>query len=195
MIILVSETTTIFDKIDLRGKKKIAFIPNAKDKHKDKYSLEKYKAFFQNKGFVVKDVDLNAFKKDELYKELQKHDIIFVAGGNCFVLLEKIRKSGFDKIINKLLDKGVIYIGQSAGACVMGKSIEPIKLMDNPEISGISDYDGLGFVDFVFIPHYKNPKYQKTITEIEKIYDKKFNLEKFTDKEGIIIDKGIIRKI
>ena len=195
MIILVSKFDVIFDKIDLKGKKKIAFIPNAKDKHVDKSGLEKTRLFFKQKGFIVNDVNLNDFKNQDLYKEFLKYEIIYIAGGNCFVLLEKIRKSGFDKIITNLLNKGIIIIGESAGACVMGKSIEPIKLIDDFKASKLKNYEGLGFVNFVFIPHYKNPKYDMDITKIEHEYRKKFKLTKFTDYECVILENSNIRKI
>lgn len=195
MIILVSKVAAVFDKIDFKGKKKVAFIPNAKDKHTDKSGLEKTRSFFRQKGFIVNNIDLNHFKDKELYKELLKYEIIFIAGGNCFVLLEKIKKSGFEKILNKLLDKGIIFIGESAGACIMGKSIEPLKLIDNPKFAELENYDGLGFIDFVFVPHYKDPKYAQSIKQIEKVYGKKFDLKEFTDGEGIIIDNNKIRKI
>ena len=151
--------------------------------------------FFKQKGFIVHDVNLNEFKNQDLYKELLKYETIFIAGGNCFVLLEKIRNSGFDQILTNLLNKDIIIIGESAGACVMGKSIEPLKFMDKPELANLKNYEGLKFFDFVFIPHYKDPKYDSAIIKIEKEYVKKFNLKKFTDKEGIVIERGRIRKI
>ena len=44
MIILISDLFETFDKLPLKDKKNIAFIPNAKDKQ-DKSGLDKYKSF------------------------------------------------------------------------------------------------------------------------------------------------------
>lgn len=195
MIILISDLFTIADKIPINGKKKIAFIPNAKDMADDKSGIEKQRLFLQDMGHALKDVDLNNYRDDLLYHELSKYEVIYVAGGNCFVLLEKMRSAGFENVVRRLLKNGVVYIGQSAGACVMGSSIEPLREMDNPKLAKIGDYKGLGFVDFVFVPHYKNAKYEAAIAKIEKRYGKKFKLEKFTDSEWCVVDGDSIKRI
>ncbi|MBU1644033.1 MAG: peptidase E [Nanoarchaeota archaeon] len=196
MIILTSGLFEVYDKLPLDNVKKVAFIGNAKDKHIDKSGLEKYRKFFKDKGFEVEDIDLRKYKKRILFKKLSASDLIYVAGGNCFVLLEEMRKSGFDKIIRKLLDDGVIYLGQSAGSSVMGSSIEPLQLMDSkPDVTSLKNFDGLGFVDFVFVPHYKSEKYAEKVKNVRKKYSNKHKLEFFTDSEGLIIDNNSIKKI
>ncbi|MBI4153848.1 Type 1 glutamine amidotransferase-like domain-containing protein [Candidatus Woesearchaeota archaeon] len=195
MIILISDLFSTLNKLPITNKKTVAFIPNAKDGAKDKTGIEKQRAFLQENGYTLKDVDLNRYKDEKLYRELKKYGTLYVAGGNCFVLLERMRDSGFTRIIGKLIKEGIVYIGQSAGACVAGPSIEPLKKMDNPEMAKLESYGGLGFIDFVFLPHYKNAKYSKAIAGIEKEYGQKFILKKFTDSEGCIIEGRAIRKI
>ena len=88
MIILVSETTTIFDKIDLRGKKKIAFIPNAKDKHKDRVlNIVKGKYGLKNKSEAVNLV-ISKFEEEFLEPELRPEYV---------KKLQKIRKGKYIK--------------------------------------------------------------------------------------------------
>jgi len=193
MIILISSAKNIISKLPLENKRKIALIPNAE--LENKLRIKGYALFLKENGFNVSIIDLNKFKGNKLYNKLIKYEIIYIVGGNTFVLLQKIRESEFDKILPKLLEHGIVYVGQSAGAVVMGTSIEPTKLLDNPEDATLTNYNGLGYVDFVFIPHYKNPKYAAKMRQIEKIYSKKFKLRKFTDSEGLIIDNGVIRKI
>lgn len=193
MIILISSAKDILHKLPLRGRTKIALVPNAD--LKNKLRIKGYKQFLKDNGFKVTLVDLNKFQGNELYIELLKYEIIYLFGGNTFILLQKIRESGLDKILPKLLEKGIIYLGQSAGACVMGSSIEPMSSMDHPELAELDNYDGLKYANFVFIPHYKNPKYFAAIKQIEKIYSKKFKFKKFTDSQGLIIENGIIREI
>lgn len=200
MIVLISDVYSVFDKIPFKDKKRIAFIPNAKDNREDKSSLDRCRSFFKERGYVVNDIDLNKIRGNKLYEELSNHEVIFAAGGNCFVLLERMKTSGFVGMINKLLKKGVIYIGQSAGACVTGPSIEPLKFIDDSNVATLDNYEGLKLVDFIFIPHYKNTKYDAAIAKVEKKYQKKFVLKKFTDKEGMIIENGprgglVMRKI
>ena len=196
MIILISGFFEVYDKLPLDNVKKVAFIGNAKDKYVDKSGLIKYREFFKNKGYELENVDLRKFKQDTLFEKLSKFNLIFAAGGNSFVLLEAMRISGFDKIITKILDKGVIYLGQSAGSCVMGSSIEPFQLMDSkPEGTNLKDFKGLGFVDFVFVPHYKSEKYGKKVEKLVKKYSKTHKLQLFTDSEGLIMNHGSIQKI
>jgi len=193
MIILISNLSEIFHKLPLKNLKKIALISNAKDKNKNRLlSIKKYKNFFINNNYDVDIVDLKNFKRDKLYKKLLRYDIIFVMGGNCFYLLDLIRKSGFDKILDSLLKEGIIYIGQSAGACIMGSSIEPIKPMHEPTNTNLKNFEGLGYLDYVFVPHYKNPKYNKALEQIEQKYNNSFNLKKFKDSQGLIINKKSI---
>jgi dipeptidase E len=194
MIILISGFFEVYDKLPLKNIKKVAFIGNAKDKHADKSGLEKYRRFFREKYSVFEDVDLRKYNSDSLFKKLSTFDLIYVAGGNSFVLMEAMRKSGFDTIIKKLLDFGIIYLGQSAGACVMGSSIEPFKLYDRPEKANLKNFDGFGFVDFVFVPHDGNPRFADRVNILKKTPPKGFKLEFFTDEEAIIINKGLIKR-
>jgi dipeptidase E len=49
---------------------------------------------------------------------------VYVEGGNTFALLHHLRLSGFDSILQTLVEEGVIYVGLSAGSIVAGSSIE-----------------------------------------------------------------------
>ncbi len=196
MIILTSGLFEVYDKLPLDHVQKVAFIGNAKDKHLDKSGLDKYRQFFRRKGFEVEDIDLKKYRGETLFKKLSAFDLIYVAGGNCFVLLEAMRKSKFDKVIKRLLDKGVIYLSQSAGSCVMGSSIEPLQCLDSkPEAANLNSFEGLGFIDFVFVPHYKSKHYGKKVDNLNKKYSTKYNIRLFTDSEALIIDGKLIRKV
>jgi len=192
MIILVSSLINLLDEMPLSENKKVAFIPNGRDKHDSNRDppLEKDRAFLREKGYSVTDINLKEYQGDQLYKKLSEFEMIYVTGGNTFYLLEIIRKSGFDKILPKLLKKGVIYIGKSAGACVMGSSIEPMRVMDNPKKATLENYNGLRYFDFVFVPHSESKKFGELAKEIERKFSKKYKLKKFTDYEGVIIDNS-----
>lgn len=193
MIILISSVKDVISKLPLGNKKRLALIPNADLDNKIK--IKRYSLFLKKNGFNLSIVDLTKFKDDELYKKLLQFEIIFVVGGNTFVLLQKIRESGFDNILSKLLDNGIIYVGESAGACVMGTSIEPIHSIDKPENANLTNYNGLGYADFVFIPHSTNLRYIEKIVLIKRKYSKKFKLRTFSDTQGIIIENGVVRDI
>ena len=100
------------------SKLKVAFIPTASNLYKDKSWMYKDRDKLVTMGFEVQDLDIADKTKDVIEKELNSIDVVFVSGGNTFYLLEKVRESGFDEVIKKLIDKGVVYIGSSAGSAI-----------------------------------------------------------------------------
>ena len=174
---------------------KVAFIPTAADTYKDKSFIKEDRDKLIDLGFDVIDIDLKNKTMKELSGELKPCDIVFVAGGNSFYLLEKVKESGFDKIIRKLVkQKNIFYIGSSAGAVIVGPSIEPIKKLDDPsKASNLRSYEGLYLVDFVVLPHYGKEKYKEIYQKIIKKYGKKFNLIKITDMQAVIVEGNNFR--
>ena len=167
----------------------VAFIPTAADPYKDKWFVDEDRNKLKEKGFSVKDVDINGKTEQELLEELKDADIIFVAGGNTFYLLEKARESGFDKIVKELVQKGVIYVGSSAGATLAGPNIEPVKPFDDPsEAPSLKSFDGLNLVDFIILPHFEE-KNKKEYGEIIREYSEKgYKLITLTDNQAVVVE-------
>lgn len=188
MIVLFSDLQTFFNKIPLGNKRRVAFITNARDTYEDNTSLTVYKRFLENFNLLVEFIDLRNFSYDALFSKLSSFEVIYVTGGNSFYLLDVIKKSGFDKLLPSLLEKGIMYLGESAGAIVLGPTIEPTKHIDFPEYSNLTDYSGLGFYDFIFLPHSDVEKYIPKIKLVEETYSKDFVLKKFSNSQGLIID-------
>ena len=92
----------------------------------------------------ILDFDIKGKNEGQLEKELAKTDIIFVEGGNTFYLLYHARKSGFDRALPKLLNKGKLYVGVSAGSYIPCPTIEAAtwKHVDRNKI-GLKDLTGL----------------------------------------------------
>jgi dipeptidase E len=60
------------------------------------------------------------------------------------VLLDELRKSRFDELLIRMHRAGKILIGESAGALVLGPTIEPIRFIDEPERAPeLSEFTGL----------------------------------------------------
>jgi len=115
--------------------------------------------------------------------------IIFVAGGNVFYLLEKAKESGFDKVAVELVEKGVIYVGSSAGAALAGPDIEPIKELDDPlEAQNLKSTRSLNLVDFVVIPHYRSERFNEGVEKILKnSKEYKYKLIPITDQQAVVV--------
>ncbi len=82
-------------------------------------------------------------------KSLNNYGAVYVGGGNTFELLQKIRDSNFDKLLLPYLNKGGIYYGGSAGAIILGKTIETSflgKIKDKNTIK-MTNFQGLNLID------------------------------------------------
>lgn len=169
---------------------KIAFIPTAANPYTNKPFVERDWKFFEDRDYQLKEIEIAGKEESELERLLKGFDVIFLTGGNTFYLLEKIRESGFDRVIKKLVENGVIYAGESAGAIVAGPNIEPVEFMDHKEeAKSLTDYTGLGLIDFIPLPHYDNPKYGDAFKDIIASCDK-LNLKRevLTDDQAIIVE-------
>lgn len=106
-------------------------------------------------GFDLFDYTLTDKTPEDLENELGGADIIHVNGGNTFWLLLQARKSGFESFIRKHLESGKVYMGSSAGSLLAGPNIQIVETIDS-NVAGdkLTDYTGLGLVDFIAMPHW-----------------------------------------
>ncbi len=184
------------------GNKDIAVISNALDCYSD---LERRKKGEQEEMDVLKSLGLqpkvldlrNYFgRKEELEKQLNNFNAVWVRGGNVFVLRIAMGKSGFDEIIKKKKeDKDFVYAGYSAGPCSLAPSLKGFEIVD--DLSQVKNaypneniiWDGLGLVDFVFVPHYKSdhPESAAIDKEIEYLENNDIDYKPFKDGEVYIL--------
>jgi len=175
----------------------VAFIPTAADFDENKSYVDLDRNKLLELGFKVSDINIAEMTENYLQKRLEKADIIFVSGGNTFYLLEKSISSGFDKIVKRLVERGVYYIGSSAGSVLAGRKIEHVKLLDNAELaSNLKIYDGLKLIDAMILPHYGNKKYEARMNQIVKNYAAQKNkIITLTDNQAVIVKDGKFRII
>jgi len=144
--------------LDLVGKSaaetKIVVIPtagNVEPDTKDWY-LGQF-ANLQKHGYQWIDIVDPSASGVEWKERLKVADVVFVSGGNTFHLLDQLRKTGLDKWLTDKLDR-IVYVGASAGSIITGPTIgisgvEPA----DPNLPGLKDLTGLGWVDFEISPH------------------------------------------
>lgn len=132
----------------------VAFIATAADVYEDKWFVEVDRNKLVEQGFKIREIDLKSKNIEELEKELAGCDVIFVAGGNTFYLLQQVMKSGFDTVMRKLVDTNVVYVGSSAGSIIVTPTIAIAGVEPGDEnIPGLTVLTGLGLVDFEVSPH------------------------------------------
>jgi dipeptidase E len=87
-------------------------------------------------GFECEELDLRSFFEDAegLRNRLDTYDLLWVVGGNSFVLARAMTQSRFGQAVSKPLGEGrLVYAGYSAGTCVTAPDLEGIRLMDEPD--------------------------------------------------------------
>jgi len=115
-------------------------------------------------GLEVENFDLrNYFNKQEsIEKDLSQYGVIWVRGGNAFVLRQAMSLSGFDKALKNLMgNKEMLYGGYSAGIVVLGPNLHGIEMVDDSSKLPYPDqqdviWEGLGLVEKIILPHYKS---------------------------------------
>lgn len=151
--------------------KRAAIIENALDgfsaQARDIYRREAYDPVHElaSLGIAGTPLDLRDHFGDPegLRARLEGYDMVWVTGGNAFVLRRAMKQSGFDDVIVDMLDSDeIVYGGFSAGAVVAAPSLEGIHLMDDPDetpagYDGEVVWDGLGLIDHAIVPHYRSP--------------------------------------
>ena len=171
------------------------FIPTAGDPYEDKDFVYVDREAMTTLGFSVTNIDLKKQNQKSLRAHLENTDLVLVAGGDVFYLFEHVKKSGFDKIIQEYIEKGLVYVGSSAGSIVCCPTLCGAREFDNPDLApGLTEYTGMGLVDFVIIPHVQKEKYAERIkratTELEV---KGFRTIHLTDDQAVLIDGEAVK--
>lgn len=175
---------------------KVAFIPTAADPYGDItmpwMDADRNKLIYM--GFEVIDYDLKGKNIEVLRNDLKDFQVIFVAGGNVYYLLDIVRKTGFDIVIKELLSQGVVYIGASAGSVIMCPTIDHTRIIEHPEaVPEMIDFSGLNLVDSLIGPHYGNPKYSQRYEQIITEYGDK--VLPLTDNQALIVNDDKIEVV
>lgn len=194
---LGTSNSKIMDElIRLSGKEpknsKMLFITTAsKPVENVQYMVDELKRLY-DRGFQITEYDIFRKSPEELKKQIEVNDIIFVIGGQPFFLLKNVRDTSFDDIIKQLSDDKV-YVGQSAGAYLACPTMEMgLWKKPNRNTFGLTDFTGLGLVDFLIFAHHKEI-YQPLIEE--KTRDLNYKIYTLIDGEAISIDHGDLKFI
>jgi dipeptidase E len=164
-IFLTSQASRVMSKIVKMLPKhaselKLAFIPTAGDPYGDnKPWMDADRAMLTELGFKIEDFDLKNKTEDDTRQLLSDFDILFVAGGNTFYLLNEAKKSGFDKVAKEMVKAGKIYIGSSAGSYLVCPTIEAAGWRNADENSvNLKNLSALDFVNFQVVCHYTDDR-------------------------------------
>lgn len=173
-----SELLTLLD-----GKTNVGVIMAAQDYKDAETRAERLQEEFdalKGLGLKPQEVDLRDYFADNsgLYERLASFDLIWVRGGNAFVLRKAFAQSGADAVLSKLIqEESVVYGGYSAGICVLSPSLRGLELVDVeqmyvPGYSSETIWDGLGLLPYSIAPHYKSGHYESdAIDDVVAYYE------------------------
>lgn len=139
----------------------------------------------KNLGFKIDVCDINGVNKENFLPRFEWADIFFFEGGNTQWLRKCIKDSGLEENLSKLLETR-IWIGASAGSCVLCPTVSnSCQDLFDENISGYSN-NGLNLVDFQFIPHLNNESFPKI--NFENLQNASKNLLEIDGKKLYIVD-------
>jgi dipeptidase E len=124
-------------------------------------------------GLATEELDLRRYFGNPagLEEKLSEFDLVWVMGGNAFVLRRAMKQSGFDDVIVSMLDRDrIVYGGFSAGAVVAAPTLRGIELIDDPTelppgYEAEVTWDGLGLIDYSIVPHFRSPHPESAAAE------------------------------
>lgn len=186
---------------DLLGKSangvKLAFIPTAAnvvegDKH---WMIDDFNNCRQA-GLEIDIVDISATAKDVWLPRIQTTEVLLFGGGNTFHLRHWLKKSGLEDLLPDLL-KSRVYVGISAGGCVVGPTINNSVQNLFGEKSDLEIKDGLGLLDLQIIPHLNSDYFVKIRKENLKVASKdiKEPVYALDDQSALIVNNQEIEVV
>lgn len=145
------------------GRRRAAVIANAIDFVSDdvrRAGVERELIALRDLGFDPKEVDL---RQPSSAHELARADLVWVRGGNAFVLRRALADSGIEQmLVERIRQDDVVYAGYSAGPAVLAPDLRGLERVD--DITAVAEpiWEGLGLLDRPFVPHVDSPGHPET---------------------------------
>ena len=147
-------------------------------------------------GFECDEVDLRDYFGDntDLRRRLDELDLLWVLGGNTFVLARAMALSGFRAAAEGPLSEGrLVYAGYSAAACVTGPDLSGMELMDDPSATGAghppdAPAEALGWVPWRIVPHWQSGYGASSEAVAQWLREHDLPFRTLRDGEAIVVD-------
>ena len=164
---------------------RIGYITTASKRASSNEYIKIHEKMMRNHNLYFEDIDIENKNENDLRKFFADKNIIHMEGGNTYHLLKAIKQSGFDKILKDLIDKGMVYVGTSAGSSIVGPTIEFSSHI--PKEATSEELKSLNMVPFLIKSHYTD---DKEAEYSERIKTLKYPIRFLRDGQGILIENG-----
>jgi dipeptidase E len=151
-------------------------------------------------GIAAEELDLRGYfaAPGGFERRLDGVGLVWVTGGNAFLLRRAMLQSGFDAyLVRRRYDDDLVYGGFSAGACVAGPTLRGLERVDavDATAAGYADglvWEGLDLVPYSIAPHYRSAHGESSAVESMVAYwiDHKLPFVALRDGDVIIADAG-----
>ena len=108
----------------------------------------------------IKEVNAELMAQKEIEDILRVSALVYITGGNTFLLNHRLHISGVMPYLKKKIQNGLPVIGVSAGMILCGPNILTSKDMNTVETP---HFDGLNLVPFNFFAHYAEDGYGQSV--------------------------------
>ena len=99
-----------------------------------------------------------------------------------------MRKSGFDKLIRNFIDRGGLYIGNSAGSYIACPTIDQAfwkSRYPDKKTYGVTDFKALNLIPFWVVAHFEE-KWRQDIEKAAK--STKYPIVVLNDKQAVLVE-------
>lgn len=127
------------------------------------------------------------------FSNLESYDIYYIAGGNTYYILDRLRKAWLEKILVNEIKNDKLYIWVSAWSIIVWPNIDIAWIWadwDENDIN-LDDLNWFNVISFSIFPHYLD----RNSSEIEefRLNNPYFEVITITDKQAIFVtDKETI---
>jgi dipeptidase E len=189
-----------FDSLSsMYGDSQIGYVANALDHVSDCTWLENWiKSDIEqltSLGLRTRRLDLRDFFASdmEIGPVISELGGIWISGGNVFVLRQAMKLSGLDAwLLSARVPEGFVYGGYSAACCVLAPSLNAYAIVDDPSVHPYEQnaktiWDGLGLLDFAFMPHFQSQHPESRLIDQEIAYCEEHGIAYRTFRDGEVL--------
>ena len=110
----------------------------------------------------IKEINAELMTQKEIETILREAALLYIPGGNTFLLNHRLHVSGVMPYLKKKIQSGLPVVGFSAGTVICGPNILTSRDMNTVETA---QFDGLHASPFNFLAHYPRDAYGQSVLD------------------------------